>query len=267
MLAGLPYVVWPIGSAFILASRKKEDPFLYYHAIQALLAGAVMAAGVVILLVGLFLYFRIMPGAASYAPAVISLGALFGGIGLALAILLTAIFLGWRATEGEMLKLPFIGEYAEERMVDESGMTRRQFVEMMERSVKSPQELEEEIPFPEPAPGKVIATAPAPKPMSAIDRLEAARKAREEAARAQQEQTQASQPPEPPRPSSPQPSPGAQRPQPPRTRERQASQPVVKELDLIGHYKEKKVETTGAQGGKNANVLRQWLSSVEQEGG
>jgi hypothetical protein len=206
-----------------------------------------------------------MPGTSTYAPAVLSLGALLGGSGLAVAILLTAIFLGWRATEGEMLRIPFLGDFAEEKMLDQTGMTRRQFEAMLEASMKGPETEEEEIPFPElqPEPARPATAAP-----SSVDKLEAARRAR---------QAQASTPspssrgaasgwdrpsqPKPPQVGGGQPrawdlaAAGPKRPEEPK--------PVVREVDLIGHYKDKRVET--AQGGKNADVLRQWLSSVDQE--
>ena len=74
MLAGLPYVVWPIGSLFILASRKKEDPFLHYHAVQALLAGGAMALSVLLVILVMIVGFRVMPGSASYIPAFLGFG-------------------------------------------------------------------------------------------------------------------------------------------------------------------------------------------------
>lgn len=255
MLAGLPYVVWPIGSLFILASRKREDPFLHYHAVQALLAGGAMSLGVIVVTVGLIICFRVMPGSASYVPAFFGLGTLLVGGVVALGFFLTAVFLGWRATEGEMLKLPILGEYAEEKMLDQTGMTRREFTEMCERAMQ-PEEIKEEIPFPE------IQQANAQPEERAIDRLEAAREAR---ARAQGQQASVANRPQPntrttrqlagppSQPSSPQ-SPG---------RDQGHHEPRVREVDLIGHYKEKKVET-GPQGGKNADVLRQWLSSVDE---
>lgn len=270
MLAGLPYVVWPIGSLFILASRKKEDPFLHYHAVQALLAGGAMALGVLIVILVMIVGFRVMPGSASYIPAFLGFGTIVVSGSVALAILLTAVFLGWRATEGEMLKIPILGDYAEEKMLDQTGMTRREFAEMCERAMV-PEEPEEEIPFPE---VQKESSAPAPR---AIDRLEAARAARAQA-EASRAQAQESAPPPPrqtrepasPPQSAPTPSPSPQRnsrdwgPLPRPGQPSPSKEPRVREVDLIGHYKEKKVET-GPQGGKNADVLRQWLSSVDNE--
>lgn len=269
MLAGLPYVVWPIGSIFILVSRKKDDPFLHYHAVQALLAGALLCVGTVLLILGLVISFRVMPGSSTYFPAFLGMGTVFVGGALALSIVLAAIFLGWRATEGEMLRIPYLGDFAEEKMLDHTGMTRRQFEAMLLASTEP--EREAEIPFPELKPESLPRTT---------NRLEATRQAR-----AQQEAPAPSRPPM--NPQNPFPSQSSSRPRPrspqlppsPQPRpvswdsvgqtqvQSQAQQPVaptVREVDLIGHYKEKKVET-GAQGGQNADVLRQWLSSVDNE--
>lgn len=312
MLAGLPYVVWPIGSGFILLSRKKEDPFLCYHAVQALLSGALMAVAILAVVFFLFLGFRVLPGSASYAPAVISLGTLVGGGGAVVVVFLTALFLGWRATEGEMLRLPFLGDFAEQKMLDQTGMTRRQFQEMCDAAFVEQQKAED-IPFPE-APQQPEAPLGGER---AIDRLEAARQARaslqqreeeevrthqqrelqlqrelQERERKQQElqqrealrqreiqvqremqererqqremqQRQAQQ-----RAAQGQ-SPGSmpqRRPQISPAQQSQSSQPqpVVKEVDLIGHYKEKRVGN-GPQGAQPNDVLKNWLSSVDQE--
>lgn len=273
MLAGMPYVVWPIGSLFILASNKKDDPFLHYHAVQALLAGAVLGSGFFLLMLGLFVSFRVMPGTSTYIPAFFSMGFLLGGGALVLGLLLTAVFLGWRATEGEMLRLPFIGDYAEDKMLDHTGMTRRQFEAMLVASM-APENQEEEIPFPElkrstSLPQSVETTTPKE---TAMDRLEAARRARaarENQARAQQE-TRVETAPE----SRQTRDLGHHAPRLPQNWEQPARQaqpsrptapstPVVRDVDLIGHYKEKKIES--GPDGKNRDVLKNWLSSVDGE--
>lgn len=150
MLAGLPYVLWPVGSVFILASRKKDDPFLHYHAVQGLIWGAAALALSFTGFVALALMFRVMPGSSTYLPGMLGMGLLFGGGVIALIVFFTALFLAWRATAGEMLSLPFAGSYAEERMLDHTGMTRREFMRMLEESFIEPKFDEPEpIPFPE----------------------------------------------------------------------------------------------------------------------
>lgn len=150
MLAGLPYVLWPVGSVFILATRKKDDPFLHYHAIQGLIWGGVALALSLASFLGLALLFRVMPGSSTYLPGMLGMGFLFGGMVIAMIVFFTALFLAWRATAGEMLRLPFAGDYAEQRMLDHTGMTRRDFMKMLEASFVEPKFDEPEpIPFPE----------------------------------------------------------------------------------------------------------------------
>lgn len=150
MLAGLPYVVWPVGSLFILASRKKDDPFLYYHAVQGAIFGAAMLALSIASFIGLAIVFRLLPGSSTYLPGILGMATLAGGGTILTAIFFTALFLAWRATEGEMVRLPFAGDFAEGKMLDHTGMTRRQFEQMLEESFIEPAAAEPEpIPFPE----------------------------------------------------------------------------------------------------------------------
>lgn len=254
MLAGLPYVVWPIGSAFILLSRKKEEPFLNYHAWQALLAGGVMAVTLAVLTLALFLFFRVMPGSTHYASVTFGLLVMCGGGALLLGVLLAALFLGWRATEGEMLRLPVLGDFAEEKMLDMTGMTRRQFETMLETSLHPIKD--EAIPFPE-------TTEVTPEPRT-TNRLEAMRQAREstlvEAPPPLQNTPRTTQPMHPlgpaPGPRQSQAAQGYRPPEPPRP---PATSPQVREVDLIGHYREKRVDPNP----QKSDVLRQWLSSVD----
>ena len=277
MLAGFPYVVWPIGSLFILASRKKEDPFLYYHAVQALLVGALLGFFSFLLIAFLFICFRFMPGSSSYIPTFFSLGFLFAGGFAVLAVLLTAIFLGWRATEGEMLRIPFIGDFAEEKMLDQTGMTRRDFEAMLIDSVATGPSEDVEVQFPdfEEAERSTAALGrsarPQPPQETAIDRLEATRRAQAERQRKTRDlRAEASQskrapvnkanshPTEKARPSGK--SWEESRPKVRRTEEGS----VVKDVDLIGHYKEKEPKSSQKRNA-DKDVLRNWLTSVDSE--
>ncbi len=149
MLAGLPYVLWPVGSCFILASRKKDDPYLHYHAIQGLIWGAIALALSLLGFLGMGLIFRLMPGSSTYLPGMIGMTFVIGGGLIAMVVFFTAIFLAWRATAGEMLRLPFIGDFAEQKMLDHTGMTRRDFIKHLEDSFIEPAPEEfDPIPFP-----------------------------------------------------------------------------------------------------------------------
>lgn len=128
MLSGLSYPLWPIAPAFILYSSKREDPFLYFHALQGLAFGvaSTIAAGLVGLVVALL--FRIMPGSSTLLSGIMGIVVFTGGILGLLAIFLAALFLGWRASAGELLRLPVLGDWAETRMLCATGMTAEDFV-------------------------------------------------------------------------------------------------------------------------------------------
>lgn len=335
MLAGLPYVVWPVGSLFILASRKKEDPYLHYHAVQGGLAGAVLGVLSLIAFLGLVLLFRIMPAgsvqevaeAASWSlsssiPGFLGVMLFAGGTVITLAAFLTAVFLGWRASAGEMLRLPFLGDYAEERMVDATGMTRRQFNQMLEDALRVEQlVVEEEIPFPEkeggllsPSGGEPAQSAQQPEePRSRAHQIREAREKRQDGTsdgfrqggvvdralgdssqtgvarsyplisgqgRSQLSPSPPQRSPDPPRQASTPAGwqqqspanwlPGANHGSGPPTsyspqQQGQAS-PQVRDVDLIRHYQQRKGQSrASSQGGQQSDVLRQWLSKVDND--
>lgn len=142
MLSGLSYPLWPIAPAFVLYSSKREDPFLYFHALQGLAFGAVstIAAGLVGLIVALL--FRILPGSSTLLPGIMGIVVFTGGILGLLAIFLISLFLGWRASAGELMRLPVLGEWAETRMLCATGMTAEDFVVDM-----GPRERQSELPL------------------------------------------------------------------------------------------------------------------------
>lgn len=354
MLAGLPYVVWPIGSLFILASPKKNDPFLLYHAVQGGMAGLLLGGVSFLSLAVLMLVFRVLPAGSVQSVSTaseLSVGSAFpgwlgmalfaAGTVMALFTFLTAVFLAWRATEGEMLRLPFIGDFAESKMVDHSGMTRRQFNQMLQNAFRADEMVkEEEIPFPEeaeqqdpvPAKSRTISAnldqvrearaqqsretrhlggPPAPPPQPAqrqgfrqggvVNRaLGEAQQSQQPVAKSypliggqkkpmlQPSPTQRS--PEPPRrataapgwqqqqqaqrerPAPPTPPPGSQSYQQQQQHQQQQGQasPRVRDVDLVRHYQKRKTGDLGthgaaSQGGQQSDVLRQWLSKVDND--
>lgn len=145
MLCGLAYPLWPIAPFFILKSVKRDDPFICFHAYQGLAFGGFSTAGFFILFAILMVMFRILPGSSTLVPGVLGIGVFLGGWAAFLAIICLSLFLGWRASAGEMLKLPLIGEWAEERMIASTGMSRDEFIRTLQ----------------EPAPA---VTTPAPDP-------------------------------------------------------------------------------------------------------
>ncbi len=278
MLAGLPYVVWPIGSVFILASRKKDDPFLHYHAVQGLLAGAVMLVLSIVAFVMMFVMFRVMPGTSTLVPGILGMAMVFGGGAISMIVFFTALFLGWRATAGEMLRLPYLGDYAEEKMLDHTGMTRREFVNMLEESLIEPNPDDEgPIPFPESQAGRrrtqgqPLASPTPPEPSVASARpaisgrkVPTSRPLSDPLRRSSSEPRLVSLVKES-NVSHPAVSGPASTPREP---SQNVASPIIKDVDLIRHYKDR-------QGGPKPSapqppaaqteVLRKWLSSVDTD--
>lgn len=303
MLAGLPYLLWPIGSVFILASRKKEDPFLYYHAVQALIWGCSVLICTLVSLVVLAITFRLAPSSGGYFSGFFGVGILLAAGFMGMMVFFSAIFLGWRATEGEMLKIPFMGDFAENKMLDSTGMTRKDFIEMLEKSLSNPQDVQEPIPFPPATDEELFLSGRAaevvdirareevPASMKASELL-AKRKAETQVqasipaqvqARAQDLRRQVADSPtklagmakenisaakalaqEPVVKKYSLIAPKQPKPVPPKDPVSLASLKAVpsgkvKDLDLVRHYKER-----SAQPKSNDDVLRSWLSSVDE---
>jgi uncharacterized membrane protein len=191
----MPYVLWPVGSIFVLASRKKDDPYLHYHAVQGGLFGAAMLAVLFFSFLGLGITFRLLPGSSTFLPGMLGMATIAAGGLISMAVFFAAIFLGWRATEGEMIRLPFAGDFAEGKMLDHTGMTRREFLEMLEKSFIEPNQELAPIPFPE-APEATVLKGKAAELMAtraAQDATPATQKAAELLAQHQAKQAAAQQ--------------------------------------------------------------------------
>ena len=132
MLAGLSYPLWPITPVFILKSKKREDPFLVYHAYHGLAWGAASTVALIAVFLFLMLAFRIMPGSSTFLPGFVGITLFLTGWVSLFLVMLYSLFLGWRASAGELIQLPYIGDWAEERMIAESGMSHSQFISSLQ---------------------------------------------------------------------------------------------------------------------------------------
>lgn len=123
MWSGLCYPFWFIFSPWTLKSKKKDDLFVYFHALQGLHFGIFTSA--ITLITTLIVYFgffrpnmeqiavttgdqmnnRLTCGAFAI---VVMLGFLF----FMAFILFITLYYGWRAASGKMFKIPFIGKKA-----------------------------------------------------------------------------------------------------------------------------------------------------------
>ena len=126
MMAGSCYPFWPVIPVFILLSSKRQDPFLAFHAVQALAVGLTTST---LSVVGLFLLW------ASYSSLPTSWMMTSGAIGAVLMLaalafggfcFLAQIFLGWQASSGRFLRIIGLGDLCEARMASLLGLSATQ---------------------------------------------------------------------------------------------------------------------------------------------
>ncbi len=151
MLSGLCYPGWFVVPVFVLASWKKEDPFLFFHAVQGALVGALSSLFLVVVTFAVWILFHIFPRHGGAVEGLFGV-ALFSSIAIVGALLFCVmIFLGWAAASGRFLKLGPLGDFAENQMVkvlDLDYETLQGMGTPRELEAKGPVVLEP-IPFPE----------------------------------------------------------------------------------------------------------------------
>ncbi len=123
MLSGLAYPLWPFVCPIILMGEKKNEPFVHFHAIQALALGVISLAAAVVISIVTFLLLWLLPS---------SFVTFSGFVGLTVFLVLTfaflfwfsvIIYIAWQASSGNFLRLPFLGQWAEEKMQTNLGIT------------------------------------------------------------------------------------------------------------------------------------------------
>ncbi len=120
MLAGLAYPFWFVVVPFALFSSRREEPFVQFHARQALGLGV---GSLVASFAGSFLvwaFMQVLPaGSFSGLAGVLA----FAGLWLVfLFLFFLFFFLGYRASTGEFLMLPVLGQGALQRTLDDLGL-------------------------------------------------------------------------------------------------------------------------------------------------
>ncbi|MGV8124093.1 MAG: DUF4870 domain-containing protein [Candidatus Xenobiia bacterium LiM19] len=126
MIAALGYPFWYIVSPLILFTRKREEPFMKYHALQALIFGAALVVAQIIL-------FLIMIGIFSCVPSlkgIIRDGYVWKGymekgcfflsvfviVILIYCVMLSIVFyFAYKAFRGDHFRIPFIGVMLEKK--------------------------------------------------------------------------------------------------------------------------------------------------------
>ncbi|MBX3169158.1 MAG: hypothetical protein KF760_17265 [Candidatus Eremiobacteraeota bacterium] len=126
MMAGSCYPFWPVVPLFVLLSSKRQDPFLAFHAVQALAVGLTTSTLSVVGLFLLWVTYSSLPTSwmmtSGAIGAVLMLAAMaFGGF-----CFLASIFLGWQASSGRFLRVAGLGDLCEARMASLLGLSATQ---------------------------------------------------------------------------------------------------------------------------------------------
>ncbi len=126
MIAALGYPFWYIVSPIILLTRKRDEPFMKYHALQALIFGAALVVVQIIL-------FLIMTGIFSCVPSlkgIIRDGYVWKGymekgcfflsvfvivILVYLVMMSFVLYFAFKAFRGDHFRIPFIGAMLEKK--------------------------------------------------------------------------------------------------------------------------------------------------------
>lgn len=127
MLSGLCYPFWPVVSPLVLFGSRREEPFVHFHALQAVALGLASLAGAAAMALGLWVVFQVLPGTAPTFSGLVGVGAFVGGLFVSLFYLSFLFYTAWRASAGQFLRLPFLGRWAEARMRQNLGLTDESF--------------------------------------------------------------------------------------------------------------------------------------------
>ncbi|MBQ7569016.1 hypothetical protein IJT17_09490 [bacterium] len=123
MLSGLVYPLWLFLGPIVLYGSKREEPYLHFNALQAIVLGASsLGLSLLVFFVTWFLMW-VLPGSFITMSAVMGI-VIFTTVVLALLFYLTfVLFVAWRVANGKFLRLPFIGTWAEKRMQQNLNIT------------------------------------------------------------------------------------------------------------------------------------------------
>lgn len=116
MMAGSCYPFWPVIPFFVLLSSKRQDPFLAFHALQAIAVGVISSLLTVIGLFFLWISFSSLPASWIMTSGAIGVTLLLAFLAFAGFCFLTQIFLGWQASSGKFLRIAGLGDFCEAKI-------------------------------------------------------------------------------------------------------------------------------------------------------
>ncbi len=140
MLSGLCYPFWMALPFFILASSKRQDPFLLFHALQGLAVGVVSTVGGTLGLLFLWVIFSSLPSTYTMTSSLIGVFLVMGTLAVGGMAFLLSIFLGWQASTGRFLRLPALGDWCEAKMAQILDLSSAQLLQMARDRELAPDE-------------------------------------------------------------------------------------------------------------------------------
>ena len=115
MLSGLCYPFWMFTPPFVLASSKREDPFLLFHALQGVALGVLSTLVTCFGMVAMWVAFSCLPTSSVYFGA-LGMMLLMGFLAFGGLLFGVSIFYGWQASSGRFTRIPGLGDLCEGRM-------------------------------------------------------------------------------------------------------------------------------------------------------
>lgn len=123
MISGLCYPFWLLVPPLVLLGSRREEPFVHFHALQAVALGAISTVGTVLLVGLVWAVMVVLPGSNPTVSGVVGVSVFAFGFFLLFLYLTFLFYTAWRAASGRFLRLPFLGAWAEARMQAALGLT------------------------------------------------------------------------------------------------------------------------------------------------
>lgn len=119
MWAAACYVFGPLLCVPLLFSRKREIPYVLFHALQALTAGILGAVLYLLFSLVLWMIFNFVAASGSIIIATIQVGLLGLWLVVGLAMFVIFAICAFKAGRGDVFKLPICGEMIENRVLSD----------------------------------------------------------------------------------------------------------------------------------------------------
>lgn len=116
MLAGLCYPFWMCIPFFVLASSKREDPFLLFHSMQGLALGLLSSLVSILGVLFLWITFSSLPTSWMMTSGLVGVVLVLAALGFGALCFGMSIFFGWQASSGKFLRAIGVGDLCEAKM-------------------------------------------------------------------------------------------------------------------------------------------------------